>query len=83
MTLYLTDSSGIFADRRLADLLNRTESMPSIAEPERFSFWVYVPEIESLQICFNYKKWCQSFTASLWVKDPSKWILQVQDFKGF
>ena len=63
--LYLTDSSGIFADRRLAELLNRTESMPSIAEPERFSFWVYVPEIESLQICFNYKKWCQSFTASL------------------
>lgn len=27
-------------DRRLAELLNRTESMPSIAEPERFSFWV-------------------------------------------
>lgn len=40
--LYLTDSSGIFSDRRLAELLNRTESMPSIAEPERFSFWVCV-----------------------------------------
>ncbi|KAG0559705.1 hypothetical protein KC19_10G124700 [Ceratodon purpureus] len=28
------------SDRRLLELLNRTEGMPSVREPERFSFWV-------------------------------------------
>ena len=31
-----------FADRRLLELLNRTEGMPNVRERERFSFWVCV-----------------------------------------
>lgn len=30
----------LFADRRLYELLNRIEGMPSVSEPEKFSFWV-------------------------------------------
>lgn len=28
------------SDRRLYELLNRIEGMPSVSEPEKFSFWV-------------------------------------------
>lgn len=80
--LYLTDSSGIFSDRRLAELLNRTESMPSIAEPERFSFWVFVPEIESLQICFNYKSGVSRLLLACELSiRQSEYCTCVEDFK--
>lgn len=39
------------------------------------------PEIESLQMCFNYKKWFQSVTASLWVSiRENEYCTWVQEF---